>query len=58
MVKSEGGIKLNPSDQDCKNCKHRKLSMLTPPCKDCHWEGEETGYTHWEPAEVDNGFNR
>ncbi len=44
---------MDAKDQECKNCRHRKLSMLTPPCKDCHWEGEEVGYTFWEQEEVE-----
>lgn len=44
---------MDPKDQECKNCRHRKLSMLTLPCKDCCWEGEEVGYTHWEQEEVE-----
>lgn len=51
-------MRLNPLDQECANCKHRKVHADEYPCKDCNWEGEEKGYPHWEPAEVNNGFNR
>lgn len=43
---------MNVEDQECKDCKYRKLSLFDEPCKSCHWEGGEVGYTYWEPAEV------
>lgn len=45
---------MNPAEQECKDCKYKKLSMLEMPCKKCQWEGEEIGYPYWEPAEVEN----
>ena len=41
---------MDVNDQKCRNCKHKKLSMLVEPCKDCHWDIDD-GFTYWEFAE-------
>lgn len=43
---------MNPLDQECANCKYRKVRAENPPCKDCNWEGEEKGYPYWESAQA------